>query len=113
MDNLRHPDFPVRWVLAAIGSAFALLAIAVTVITIFYTGARPGAYPRPDDFGPPRLETSPVNDQLAWLAHQKALLAGAGGKLPITEGMRLIVKRGADAYAPLPLPSPETGGRAE
>ncbi len=102
MDELRHPDFPVRWVLAAIGSAFALLAVAIAIITIFYSGARLDSYPRPDDFGPPRLETSPLEAQAAWLAHQNALLNGAEGRRPIKEGMRRIVERGADAYTPLP-----------
>jgi hypothetical protein len=111
MDKLRHPDFPVRWVLAAIGSTFALLAVAVAVITVTYSGARPGSYPRPDDFGPPRLETSPVDEQAAYLTRQESLLAGAGGRAPIEEGMRRIAERGPDAYAPLPLP--EAGGGRE
>ena len=107
MDELRHPDFPVRWVLDGIGSAFAILVVAIAVITIFYSGARPGSYPRPDDFGPPRLETDPVEVQAAWLARQHALLEGAGGRWPIEKGMRSIVERGSDAYAPLPPPEAE------
>lgn len=103
MDELRHPDFPVFWVVVAIAAAFGILIAAVAAIYLGYSGARAPAPPAPADFGAPRLETAPVARHEAWAARQRALLDGAEGRLPIAEAMRHVRER-ADPYAPLPLP---------
>ncbi|SFE02063.1 hypothetical protein [Roseivivax sediminis] len=102
MDELRTPDFPVRWVLITIVAGFVLVGAVVGVITLTYGGARPSSFPQPSDLGAPRLETEPVANHEAWLARQRALLSGAEGRTPITEAMEAIAARGAEAYAPLP-----------
>ncbi|SLN65563.1 hypothetical protein ROJ8625_03350 [Roseivivax jejudonensis] len=105
MDELRQPDFPVRWVVATIAASLALLCIAVAVVYFGYTGARPASYPAPDDFGAPQLETAPVANFDAWRAEQRALMNGAEGRTPIEEAMQIIAERGAAAYDPLPAPT--------
>ncbi len=55
----------------------------------------------PQAFAEPDLEIRPVADYDAFLARQRADLAGAGGRMAIDEAMARIAARGAEAFAPL------------
>lgn len=101
MDELRNPDFPVRWVLVTILGAFVVLVLAIAVIHVTFPAARPADFAAPEDLGAPRLEIRPVEDYETWRGQQAALLDGGEGRTPISDAMARIAERGADAFAPL------------
>lgn len=77
---------------AAIAGIIGFVWLCAGVIWLFYPASSPANAPRP--VPGPGLEVAPVADHDAYAAHQRALLAGAGDRIPIEEAMAAIVRRG-------------------
>lgn len=102
-DAAREADtFPGRWT-AAIACALILFVwICAGVLWLIYPAVRDPSPPRPAAFAAPGLEVAPVEDYDAYMAHQRALLAGAGGRKPIEDAMAEVARRGTLAPAGTP-----------
>ncbi|SIT86627.1 hypothetical protein [Pontibaca methylaminivorans] len=91
---------PERRVLAVIAGLALLCALCVLVAWLMLPSGATRWSP-PQVFAGPELETAPVAGHAAFLARQRADLAGAGGRMPIDRAMAQIAARGEDAFAPV------------
>ncbi len=99
------PGVASKRVLAATGAVLLLVALCAGAVWGLYPSVRQPVTVSVGIFPEPRLETRPVADYTAWLALQRARLAGAEGWTPIEAAMAQVAARGPDAYAPVePLP---------
>ena len=86
--------------LVAVAGALTAVVLCASLVWGLLPASRSVEWPRPEEFRPPTLETSPVEDYRDWLARQQQRLAGAGDRIPIDRAMQAIAAMGAVAYDP-------------
>ncbi len=102
-DPVKEPDrWPVTGTLMVLGGILAFLCLSLAAVWGVFPEVREVSAPPADRFPPPTLETAPVPDYLNWWVTQDVALAGGGDRIPITEAMAEIARRGPAAYDPGP-----------
>ena len=102
-DPIQERDrWPVGGTLMVLGGVLAFLCLSLAAVWGIFPQVRDVGVPPPERFPTPTLETAPVPDYLRWRVLQDAALAGGGDRMPISEAMAEIARRGAAAYEPEP-----------
>ncbi len=108
MSDARTPEgagVHTRTVALAAGGLFAIVALAAGAVWLLYPSVRAEPVPAVETFPAPGLEIQPVAAYAAYLAAQRARLAGADGRLPIERAMARVAARGPDAFGPAIAPA--------
>lgn len=102
-DDVRSEDqaVPGVWTTAAILVIMGFVGLCAGGVWWLYPPVRSPSIASPTVFPAPRLEVAPTRNYRAYLSHQRALLAGGNGRLPIEDAMAVVARRGTLA--------PETG----
>lgn len=86
---------PARRVLVAILGAACVVAIAAGVVWVLFPAARQVQNRPPSPVAGVPLEIRPVEVYAVWLERQRALLAGAEGRMPIEAAMAAVAASGS------------------
>lgn len=89
------PAVPGVWTAAVIVMTMGFVGVCAGGIWWLYPTVRSPSVQPPAAFAPSRLEVTPVQEYSAYLAHQRALLSGADGRLPIRDAMAAVAQRGS------------------
>lgn len=91
----REPEnVPGRWIAAIVVALILFVWVCAGVLWLLYPSVRDPQAAPPAAFAGPGLEVAPVADFDTYMAHQRALLAGEGGRTPILEAMDEVAARG-------------------
>lgn len=94
-DPDREPNaIPARGVLLAILGCVGIVALAAAAAWFLFPAAHRNDDRPPGPVAGIPLEIRPVEVNELWLARQRALLAGAEGRLPIGAAMNAVVAAG-------------------
>ncbi|MRX49919.1 hypothetical protein GI374_05535 [Paracoccus sp. S-4012] len=95
-DPVPEPDaIPARRVLVGILGAAGGVAIAAGVVWVLFPTARQVQNRSPTPVAGVPLEIRPVEVYADWLERQRALLAGAEGRMPIEAAMAVVAAGGS------------------
>ncbi len=94
--------WPVAGTSMVLGGVLAFLCLSLAAVWGLFPQVRELDVPPPGRFPTPTLEIAPVPEYLRWRVLQDAALAGAGERMPISDAMAEIARRGAAAYDPGP-----------
>jgi hypothetical protein len=93
-------DYPAWAVVLALAGLCLIAAACAGTVWLGFPFTHETDLAAPSEFGPPALETHPIKDYAAWAARQDDLLAGAEGRMPITDAMNAIASRSDAGYGP-------------